>query len=264
MKYLYGLILLINFSANAQVNPGPRFTSLAGAGVSLHDAWSMQQNQAGLASVKNITLSIAIEKPFAEYDISTQSLIFVVPIKNNVFGFSFQRYGVSSYSEQRTAFCYAKNFGDKLYAALDFNYHSLKIENHGSTQTYSVEAGLMYRHNKNLILGAHIANPGQSIYNNEIYINIPFRIQLGASYIFSEKILFCSTLEKNFKGEDDGRFGIEYQIIDLFALRGGISANSFKQYAGFGIDYQKLKLDFATSSHPVLGYSPQIALSYEF
>ncbi|MBC7746096.1 MAG: hypothetical protein H7096_13455 [Flavobacterium sp.] len=264
MKYLYLLSFLFNFDVSAQINTGPRLTALGEAGISITDPWSVQLNQAGLAGIKKLTVAIAIQKPFAGYDLSTQSLILIVPIKNNVFGISLQRYGVTSFKEQRVALCYAKNFGDKLYAALDINYHLLKIENYGATQTYSVEAGMIYLLNKNLSFGAHVANPNQNIYNASALATIPFRVQIGASYVFSEKILFCGTLEKYAKYQNDGKLGLEYQIIKVLALRGGISANPFKQYAGFGINFQKLKFDFAASSHPVLGYSPQIALSYEF
>ena len=142
MRYLLGIIFLISFNTSAQVNTGARFTSMASAGVSMRDAWSMQQNQAGLAKVSKTTIAIAIEKPFAGFDLSTQSAILIVPHQKNVFGISLQRHGVAAYTEQRAAFCYARNFGNRLSAALNFNYHLLKITSYGSAQTYSVEAGM--------------------------------------------------------------------------------------------------------------------------
>ena len=68
MKYLYGIIFLISFNANAQVNTGARLTSMASAGISLKDSWSLQLNQAGIAGIKNATVAIAFQKPFAGYD----------------------------------------------------------------------------------------------------------------------------------------------------------------------------------------------------
>jgi hypothetical protein len=264
MKFLTGLIFLFNFSANAQVNSGPRFTAMASSGVSLRDVWSMQQNQAGLAATKKITIAVAFEKPFAGYELSTQSAILALPVKNNVFGLSFQRYGFASYSEQRTALAYSRNFGDRLYAALNFNYHILKINGYGSAQTYSVEAGLQYRLTDQFFIGAHLANPNQSTYPQEVSSIIPGRFQFGASYLLGDKVLLAVAAEKYFHHELDIRSGLEYQIVELLALRGGFSANPFKQYAGFGLNYQHLKMDVAVAAHPVLGYSPQIALSYEF
>lgn len=58
--------------------------------------------------------------------------------------------------------------------------------------------------------------------------------------------------------------GIDYRIIDLLSLRGGLSAKPFKQYAGFGLNYKKLLLDMATTYDANLGYAPQIAVGYAF
>ena len=58
--------------------------------------------------------------------------------------------------------------------------------------------------------------------------------------------------------------GIEYNLMRWVSLRGGVSINPFKQYTGIGITYNKIQLDIAVTSHPTLGFSPQIALTYEF
>ena len=264
MRYILGILFLLSFNSSAQINTGARFTSLASAGVSLKDVWSIQQNQAGLAAIKNIIVAIAVEKPFAGYELSTQSAIFVVPIEKNVFGASFQNYGFASYSQQRVGFAFARSFGPRLAAALDFNYHSVKIQGYSSSRAYSVEAGMQYQLNKNLTLGAHAANSNQGSFEGEANAGIPTRFQVGGSYLFSEKVLMAVTVEKVIGYSIDNKFGLEYQLLDLLALRAGISTNPFKHYAGFGINYHKLKMDVATASQPVLGYSPQIAMSYEF
>ena len=264
MKHLYGILFLISFNASAQINPGARFTAMAGTGVSLQDVWSIQQNQAGLAGMKKISIAVAYEKPFAGYELSTQSAILVLPLNKNVFGISFQRYGFSSYTEQRTAFTYARSFGNKLYAAMNFNHHLMKIEAYGTVQTYSVEAGLQYHPSEKVSIAAHVANPTRNGQASELILAIPARLQVGASYLISEKVLLAMAVEQGLNAQMDTKLGLEYKVIELLALRGGISANPFKHYAGFGIRYHKLKMDIAASSQPVLGYSPQIALSYEF
>lgn len=254
----------MSFSVTAQVNPGARFTSMASAGVAVSDAWSMQQNQAGLAAIDKTTIAFAIEKPFAGFDLSTQSVLMIFPHQGHVFGISFQRYGVAAYTEQRAAFCYARRFGNRLSAALNFNYHLLKIPSYGSAQTYSVETGIQYRLNSHVALAAHVANPSQSKFGEYSDSLIPVRFQLGASFDFSDKVLLAAALQKTAGLPLDNKIGLEYRIIDVLALRGGVSTSPFKHYAGFGINYQKLKMDVATSSQPLVGFSPQIAMSYVF
>ncbi|HUH33345.1 MAG TPA: hypothetical protein VLZ28_05285, partial [Daejeonella sp.] len=213
---------------------------------------------------RKTTVAIAFQKPFAGYELNTQSVVFAIPFNKNVFGLSFQRYGYASYNEQRAAFCYAKGFGDQLYVALNFNYHLLTIESYGSASTYSVEAGIQYHLNEKFSAGVHVANPTNRSMESGVNLVIPGRVQVGASYLFSEKVLVAFAAEKTLSGGVDTKAGLEYQIIELLALRGGISANPFKHYAGVGLGFRKLKMDIAASSQPVLGYSPQIALSYEF
>ena len=257
-------MFLFSFNVTAQVNPGARFTAMAGTGVSLGDVWSVQQNQAGMASIRKITVALAFEKPFAGYDLSTQSAVLVVPVNKNVFGLSIQRYGFATYNEQRTAFAYARSFGPRLYTALSFNYHHLNIANYGSAQAYTIEAGIQYHFRNGVTIAAHLANPNQNSFADYITAGMPARLQVGASYLSSEKVLLALAIEKTFQEPFDAKLGLEYQVIKLFALRGGISLEPFKQYAGFGLNYHKLKMDVAAASQPVLGYSPQIALSYEF
>jgi hypothetical protein len=264
MKYIIGIILLFSFQAQAQLNPGPRFSSMALTGVSLQDVWSLQQNQAGIANIKHAAFAIAYEKTFAGQELSTQSALLVYPLKSGVLGISIQKYGFSEYNLQQAGLTYARNFGPNLSASLNLNYHQLEISGYSSAQTYSAEAGIQYQLSEKLRFGAHLSNPGKSGFGKDINAVIPVQIQFGSSYKPTSKVIIAGTLEQILNSGLDVKLGMEYLLLEWFALRGGISASPFKQYGGFGLNYQKFKFDAAASSHPVLGYSPQIALSYEF
>ena len=264
MKFVYGIIFLFNLNAQAQFNSGPRFTAMGLSGVSLQDIWSMQQNQAGIANIKKAAFAISYEKTFAGQELSSQSALLVYPLKSGVLGVNFQKYGFSAYNLQQAGLAYARNFGPNLSLALNFNYHQLKILGYGSSQSYSVDAGFQFSLSEKIRLGAHIANPGKSSFGKDINAIIPVQIQFGTSYKPTSKVTVAATLEQILDSKMDLKLGLEYLLINWFALRGGISADPFKQYGGFGINYLKFRFDAAATSHPVLGYSPQIALSYEF
>jgi hypothetical protein len=87
---------------------------------------------------------------------------------------------------------------------------------------------------------------------------------VGLAFLVSDKVLFISDLDKMLDFGMNIRMGIEYQIIRRFYLRGGLSANPFKQTGGFGLKYRRFSLDAAVSSHPRLGYSPNLSFNYEF
>lgn len=263
-NYLLFILFLCASGLQAQVNYGPRLAAMANAGVAMQDVWSVKKNQAGIAALKNAQFSVGYENRFGVKELNTQSAAFAMPIKKYAFGANFQSYGVNAYRESKSGISLARAFGPQLLAAINLNYHQVKIDNYSNAQGFSVEVGLQYEAFKNLWLGTHIANPNQSKYGNNTEQIIPAHIQFGASYKFSDQLIISSEVEKILDGQVDFKTGLEYKVVKFVALRGGVSVNPFKQFAGFGINYEKFNLDFAVAFHPVLGYSPQISIGYEF
>jgi hypothetical protein len=262
-RYILYFLCIIPLDLLGQVNPGPRITALGSAGSALQDIWSMQANQAGIVAQQRLSIATAYESGFLNPDLSKESLVIVYPNKRNAFGLSFQNYGFSAYNEQRLGVAYARSFGN-VFAAINFNYHLIKIEQYGGTHTYSVEAGLQYALNDKLLIGAHITNPNRSTYNHQVNAAIPVSIEFGMSYKISSNLLLNNDIQKTLNSATDVRGGLEYSIGEWLDLRGGLSVNPFRQYMGVGCRYRNLRFDVAASSHIALGYSPQIALSYEF
>lgn len=262
-RHILSPLFILPFSLFAQVNPGPRITALGLTGVAMQDVWSLQSNQAGLTAQKKFTIGIAYESEFFNPELSKQSVLLIYPNKRNVFGISFQNYGFSVYNEQRLGFAYARSFGS-ISAALDLNYHLISIQQYGSTQAYSVEAGLQYAFNDKLLIGAHLTNPNRSTYDHHINAGIPVTIEFGISYQISNGLLLNNGITKSLNSSTDVKGGLEYSMLHWMDLRGGISVNPFRQYIGIGCRYQSLRFDAAVGSHYALGYSPQVALSYEF
>lgn len=264
MKYICLICILLQISAQAQTNPGPRSTSMGSAGVALQDVWSLQQNPAGTAGIEKPIFAIGYAQHFSGTELNTQTAIFAFPLKQNVFGLSFQRYGFSEYMEQRAGIAYSRRFGNSVFMAIGFNYHHIEILKYGSAQAFSVEAGIQYSVTDKLWIGSHISNPNRSRYNDLAGSDIPVTLSFGASFRFTDKVLIISDIQKVLGAATDVKLGLEYKLISWFSLRCGVSANPFKQYAGFGLNSQRLCVEVAVSSHPNLGISPQLALIYEF
>lgn len=259
------LIFLSTTTLFAQNNLGARLTAMGNNGVAVTDIWSIQGNPSGITSVKNISASVAYAQHLFSNEVSTQGLVLVVPFQNNFAGISFQRYGFSVYNENKIGFAYAKKFGDKFSTAVNINYHQLKIANYGSATGFSIDIGFLYQLNKQITLGSFVSNPSKQSFNTkEISAKIPTSFNLGAGYSVSDKVLIASTISKALQEPFDVRVGIDYKLIEFISLRGGLSANPFKQYAGFGINYKNFLLDMATAYEANLGYAPQIGISYAF
>lgn len=237
---------------------------MGSSGAAVQDVWSLQSNQAGIAGLRKPIASVAFQSQYLNPDLSTKSAVAVVPYKTNAFGLSFQSYGFSAYNEQKASFSFAKAFGDKILAALTFNYHQTKIAQYGNANAFSFEAGAQYQLIEGLLLGIHVANPTRSVYSNQLNVIIPAVFEAGAAYEFSDKLLLSTAFQKTLDQNTDFKAGLEYKAINWLAFRGGVSANPFRQYAGFGMLYKDIRVDVAVASHPTLGISPQLALSYEF
>lgn len=258
-------ISLTPFYLFAQNSLGPRLTALGNNGAAVTDVWALQANPSGITSIEKSIVSLNYIKHLFSNEISTQSLVAVIPLKNNFFGASFQRYGFAEYSESKIGFAYAKKFGEKLAIALNGNYHQLKITNYGSSTGFSVDIGALYNFNNALTFGAFVSNPSkQKFSSTEILVAIPTSFNLGASYLASDKVLIATSVSKMLNQSIDVSLGIDYKIMDLLSLRGGLSVKPFKQYAGFGLNYKNFLFDMATTYEVNLGYAPQISIGYAF
>ena len=227
MKHWLFFLILLPFSVSAQVNPGPRIKALGSMGAAIQDIWSIHSNPAGIASITKFSISAAYEREHFNPDLSRQSAVIILPHRNNAFGLSFQNYGFSVYNEQRVGLAYAKNFGEKVFAALNFNYHLLTIEQYGKADGYSFELGLLYRIGDNFMIGAHIANPSDGGYNDASNAIIPVYMEFGASYRFTNKLLLNSGVKKYLNSSADLALGLEYNLAGWLAVRGGATVNPF-------------------------------------
>lgn len=258
------IILLLQTPLYAQNYPGPRSSALGSASMALQGSWSIQQNSAGISTLERPVLAFSYEQHFLDPELSSQSALLVLPINKHVLGLSFRRYGFSEYAEQSAGFAYARSFSGTLSLAIALRLHQIHINQYGNASALSLDAGMQFRLTERIMIGSFISNPGRSGYSNSPASNVPVGMSLGISYFFSDKVLVLTDLEKVLGRAMDLKFGLEYKPVKEYALRGGVSVNPYKQYAGFGFNFKGIVIDAAIISHPSLGISPNLGLSYEF
>lgn len=259
------LISLTPFYLFAQNNLGPRLTAMGNAGAAVTDVWAIQSNPSAICDFTAPIVSISYIKHLFSNEVSTQALAAAIPYKSNTFGAGFLRYGLPEYQESKISFAYVKKFGKTLSFGLNVNYHQLKIENYGSSTGFSVDAGALYQFLNHFAIGAFVRNPfKQKLSSIEVLTEIPASFNIGAGFSASDKLTIATTVSKIINHAIDVSLGIDYKIVGLLSLRGGLSIKPFKQYAGFGLNYRKILLDMATTYDANLGYAPQIAIGYAF
>ena len=259
------LLVFLSVDAFAQVNSGARFTAMANTGTAMNDVYSLLSNQAGIAKLTNSTLGLTFEDNVLAHDIKTQAIVGVLPTRFAIFGAYVHNYGIQeAYSDLKSGLTISKLFGQDFALAISVNYHQLHIPSYAKNTNFAVDFGLQFYFSEEWTLGAWLKSPGQKGYGNELTEKDETQVRVGNSYSFSNELMLSMEFRYFLEHGVDGALGMEFSIIEWLKLRGGLSLNHFQQYAGFGVDYKKFFFDAAVSSHPRLGYSPQIAVKYEF
>jgi hypothetical protein len=264
LKTVVFLLLISSvFAGGENYSIGARQAAMGNTGVGLNDVWSTHHNQAGLAFIKTPSVGISGETRFMIKENSVKAIVVAIPLKSGTFGLNVTSFGFSNYNETKVGIAFAKTFGDNFAAGVQMDYLTVGLgENYGRIHAFSVEAGIQAQINDKLAVGAHIFNPNRAkmaTYNDE---RIPTILRVGINYEFSKKVMVAVEVEKDIEFNPIIKSGLEYHITDPLYLRMGISSNPFQSSFGFGILMKNFNIDFSASYHSILGYSPQVSLSY--
>ena len=263
LLFLFAALPLLSEASGEHHPIGGRSAGMANASVTSYDFWSISHNQAGMTSIRNFSAGIYYENRFGLKELGLKSGAVILPLKSGVFGLNIKNFGYSQYNETKIGLAYAKQFSPKFSAGVQLDYLSTHIaENYGNTSAIAAEAGIIYKLNTKMAIGAHIYNPTRAkiaSYNDE---RAPTIAKLGLSYIFSEKVMIAIETEKDIQYDPYFKAGIEYHPIKQLYIRTGISTNPVLNAFGFGLDFKNFKFDFATSYHRTLGFTPQFSIIF--
>ncbi|MDZ4823945.1 MAG: hypothetical protein SH856_10840 [Flavobacteriales bacterium] len=264
MRFKILLIASLSCCASfAQDAGGPRAQALGGTSLTHVDQWCALNNQAGLAFAENFSGGIFYESRFLVDALSDKGLGAVLPVGAGAFGLSLRSFGYSLYSETKAGLSYGMKFSEKFAGGVQANYFNVRLgEGYGTRSAVSVDGGFLYRMNKNLSLAAHVTNPNRAKladYNDE---RLPSLLRAGAAYHFSEKVFLATEVWKASDATTQVRAGIEYRVIEPLHLRIGAGSKPGLMSFGFGYVLKNFRIDFSSSYHSVLGFSPQVGLSF--
>lgn len=256
---------LTSFGGNDNVHFGGRSAGLGHSSVTLYDVWSTHHNQAGLGWLDKQEAGIFFQNRFLVKEMSYMGFAYAHPIKSGTFGVSFSNFGYSQYGESKFGVAYGMKLSDRITTGVQVNYHNTRIgNNYGSNSAVTGEIGLQAKLNSNLSLGFHIFNPTRTKLDDFNDERIPTTMRFGLNYSFSEKVFVTAEVEKDIDYGAIFKGGIEYKANDKIYLRTGIGSNPGLVTFGAGVYLENFKIDIATGHHQVLGFTPEISLSYQF
>lgn len=266
--FSYLLFLLINVlianGGNENYPVGAKHAAMGNTGVMTPSIWSTSHNQAGLAYLKTTEIGLHYENKFLIQELGLSSLSFALPTKKSgTFGLNYNHFGYAKYNENKIGLSYAKMFGGTFAASVQIDYFQTHIdEEYGNKGVPVAEIGILSQPVKGLYIGAHAFNVSRTKMDNYSNERIPTTFKLGLGYAFSEKALVCIETEKDIDKKAVFKGGIEYQLLVNLYLRTGIITNPVQNTFGIGYKMKKFKADIAFATHPVLGLSSQISISY--
>lgn len=251
------------FSQQNYVWIGGKAASMGGTSVALTDFWSVQNNQAGLGFQENFGMGLYSENHYGISSLNRHHLSLVQPVKSGGLGFNFAYSGSKNFNQKKLGIAYGQRFGKSLSMGVQLDYlHTFIGENYGQKGNLTFEAGILAKLTKDVTLGAHVFNPIQVKLNESTNQLIPSVFRLGLSWKISEKLLTAIETESDIENKPIYKAGVEYKLSEKIFARMGVSNNPAIVSFGAGVLLGNFKLDFSSSMHSVLGYSPQFSVSY--
>ncbi len=267
-KILFTLFLFIFvINTNAQkipTNLGSAQSAMGGTGVASTDLWSSANNQAALGFNTQWGAGFYYENRFMTKELSLNALSIVIPTNRGSFSANMSYFGYSQYNEKKLGLAYGLPLSNRLALGVQMDYLSTNIgNNYGSMGVFTFEIGLMAKISDELTLGAHVFNPIQvklNDYNNE---RIPPLMKIGLQWKLDNSFTAAFEAQSDINHPVVLRGGLEYRIKGVLYTRIGISNNPTIFSFGVGLQMKSFRLDFSSSMHQVLGYSPQLSLIYQ-
>lgn len=238
---------------------------MAHAVVAQYDRYALVNNIAGIASLREASLFSSYHSHYGFDGINTLAFGVVVPWREDLAGgISIQRFGDKVYNELSLGAGLAHRI-NRVSLGLRVNYRQLAV----TTSTLSisrkalvVEMGGIVQLTSTLYFGAHIYNLTQSGFSGDRDTDLPTLLRTGLTYKPTAGLRVSAELYKNTDYPASIRAGLEYELIKRLLVRTGLSTKPYTNHFGLGLAGDSFSLDYAATSHPQLGWSHHVTLSY--
>ena len=260
------LLFFTNISLKSQIDFfGARAIGVSNASITYQDNWAQLNNQAGLSSLEDITVSAGFANSYFIKELGTNTIALGLPTKSGVFGLNYTYFGYSKFNQNKVGLTFAKQLGKRISAGIQINYLYTHIEGeYGSNGAAYGEIGLLTEPIDDFFLAAHVSNFWRTKYTDYTDIYIPMVFRIGAAYLLYDQALLSIEFEKDIERDLVFKSGLEYDVNKQFFFRFGIATSPMMYSFGFGYKIKAFKADIAFYKHSVLGYSPAISLNYTF
>jgi hypothetical protein len=239
----------------------PRLEGMSGAGsASVAQVWGSLTNPAGLAGEDRMVVALSVAPaPFELDELRRNSAAVVFPFPDFISSLTVSKYGFDDYRELSVRVSCALQIFGSVQAGITTGYNRLAIKGFGSDDALTVDVGLIWRITDDFTLGSVATNVNAPVigFTRE---QIPQSLSLAGTWIPSPGFLLALDLVKDAAFPPEVKFGVEYQPVDGFVIRGGVANEPSSYSAGFGMRLGGFGLDYAFSRHPDLGMTHRFGI----
>ena len=259
------LFVSMGICGNAQTgfssSGGANFLGLARAGVAYSGAESIYLNQAGMTSVGNMAFDVSAERRYNLQELTQVSVAAMKSFKIGTLGIMASNFGFNAYNEQKFGLAYARKLSKAISLGGQMDMLRYNIENIGSKNSFSFEAGLIANISDQLALGTHVFSPIHVNINDIDIISTRFR--LGLKYAPSDKVFILAEADKTIDKDMELKFGVSYTPLKVLSVLAGFNTALSSFHFGASLSIQETyKIKTAVGSSHLLGNTPAISLQY--
>ncbi len=243
---------------------GIKAIGMANAFTALSDnCWAINYNPAGLASLTAFQCSaFIVPQQFGLQELQTTALAAARPFSFATIGIKVEKFGFDLYKETEFGLAVASKIDGNISGGLSFQYQRLDIDRYGTAGNFSINGGIIARVLKNVDVGFDINNiTGATIGKTDE--KMPQVCSLGACLSPLNEFKVSIEMEKDIRFPASIKMGIEQIVFDVIAFRAGVANNPDKYSLGFAVRYSFYEFGYAGYSHPDLGWTHQIELSFK-
>jgi hypothetical protein len=273
MKTLIFILILILlplellFSAFEEKPGSARSLSLGGATTSLSsEASHLFSNPASLGIFSKKEIQLSWSELYGLEELSSGDFYLSFPLnKRLTLGTGYNIFGKNEYYQENLL---TLGVGIKVCESIslgtNLKYFQLSFPPpYGDFRALGIDLGSLFRIKDKAQLGLSLKNINQPelIESSE---KIPFSYSFGISLYPYKQVLLSADLYKTRAEEEELRFGQEIKLFSNLVLRFGMKSAPACYSLGTGVELEKLRLDYGYLSHPVLGGSHKVTLSFDF
>jgi hypothetical protein len=262
-------MLYTHSPANAQAfEPqftGARSAALGYASVALTGVDALFHNQAGIATVKNLSFILSCESRFMLKELSLMAAGMVIPSESGTFGWSYTQLGTGEYRDNNIRLALAKELGQYFSAAVAFDYLSERLpENSRPFSTMTIECGVITGVMGKWSAGVHVFNPVMAKIKLPLgKVEVPWRVRSGFAWYLTPFLMQCNEVDFMPGKPPSLHTGLEFSPYPEISIRAGISGNPPELSGGAGFRMGKFDFDISFIYHVYLGFTPVAGITVQ-